>query len=245
MMDNIIVQVQPSTSQSQRMTVTAAPSNVVLQGSSDIYVVNSIDALHNSPGTTITLAEADKKTLDKLSADGTQTAVIVDRGGNLSVRYELLSLSTPILLIVFLVSNGQGQTYIVGYQYSNNVCRCIIKYKLADIGENETMLTADNWPNYITLPSGGSEWTKTEDMSDVNLYNAKELYVKLTVEGYQTFCYPLYIYCPDGLGTNPYYFYYLTTYFGQNLETTGIYYNGTNLACNNGSFVFSEVWYKL
>lgn len=242
-MENIIVQVQPSTSQRQYMTATVAPANVVLQGSSDIYVVHSLNALRNTPGTTITLSEADKETLDKLFADGTETAVIVDSGGNLSVRYQLIV--SRFLLIVFLVSNGQGQTYIVGYQYSNNVCRCIIKYKLADIGENETMLTANNWEQYITLPSGGSEWTKTEDMSDINLYNAKELYVKLTAEGYQTFCYPLYIYCPDGLGTNPYYFYYLTTYFGQNLETTGIYYNGSSLGCNNGTYVFSEVWYKL
>ena len=243
MMDNNII-VQVSTDRRwQSMTATAAPSNVVLQGSSDIYVVQSLDALHDNPDTIITLAEADKKTLDKLSADDTETAVIVDRGGNLSVRYQLIV--SNFLLIVFLVSNGQGQTYIVGYQYRDNVCRCIIKYKLADIGESDIMLTANNWEQYITLPSGGSEWTRTEDMSDINLYNAKELYVKLTVEGYQTFCYPLYIYCPDGLGTNPYYFYYLTTYFGQNLETTGIYYNGTNLGCNNGTYTFGEVWYKL
>lgn len=240
--NNIIVQVSSNT-QSQSMTATVAPSNVVLQGSSDIYVVHSLNALGDTPGTTITLAEADKEILDTMLTDGVQTAVFMDRGGNISVRYQFISISA--LIIVFLVSNGQGQTYIVGYQYGYNVCRCIIKYKLADIGANDTMLTAQNWEQYITLPSGGSEWTRTEDMSDINLYNAKELYVKLTVEGYQTFCYPLYIYCPDGLGTNPYYFYYLTTYFGQNLEDTGIYYNGTNLACNNGTYTFSEVWYKL
>lgn len=239
--NNITVQVS-SNSEWQPMTVTAAPSNVVLQGgSSDIYVVQSLNALKDSPGATITLAEADKETLDKLFADGTQTAVIVDGGGNLSVRYQLIISS--FLLIVFLVSNGQGQNYIVGYQYSNNVCRCIIKYKLADIGENETMLTADNWPNYITLPSGGSEWIKTDNLYDENLYNAKELYVKLTIEGTEM-CYPLYIYCPDGLGANPYYHYYLTTYYGQNLEATGIYYNGSCLSCN-GSFIIKEVWYKL
>lgn len=241
MMDNIIVQVQPSTSQSQRMTATVAPSNVVLQGSSDIYVVNSIDALHNSPGTIITLAEADKKTLDKLSADGTQTAVIVDRGGNLSVRYELLSLSTPILLIVFLVSNGQGQTYIVGYQYSNNVCRCIIKYKLADIGENETMLTADNWPNYITLPSG--EWTKTEDMSDINLYNAKELYIVFSSNIYLGY-YTLHIVCPDGLGAHANHYYNVATYWGDEANRSYIYYDGQLLA-SYGSCSSAEVYYKL
>lgn len=241
MMENITVKVSDNSGW-ESMTVTAAPSNVVLQGgSSDIYVVQSLNALRDNPGTTITLAEADKETLDKLFADGTKTAVIVDRGGNLSVRYELIISS--FLIIVFLVSNGQGQTYIVGYQYRDNVCSCIIKYKLADIGESDTMLTANNWEQYITLPSGGSEWTRTEDMSDINLFNAKELYVKLTVEGYQ-FCYPLYIYCPDGLGTNLYYYYYLTTYYGQNLEATGIYYNGRNLQCN-GSFIIKEVWYKL
>ena len=239
--NNIIVQVS-SNSQSKSMTATVAPSNVVLQGSSDIYVVGSLDALHDTPSATITLAEADKETLDKLFTDGTKTAVIVDRGGNLSVRYQLIS--SNFLLIVFLVSNGQGQNYIVGYQYKDNVCRCIIKYKLADIGESDTMLTANNWEQYIALPSGGSEWTRTEDMSDINLFNAKELYVKLTVNEYQTFCYPLYIYCPDGLGTNLYYYYYLTTYFGQNLEDTGIYYNGRDLHCS-GSFIIKEVWYKL
>ncbi len=239
--NNIIVQVSTD-SKWQSMTATAAPSNVVLQGSSDIYVVHSLDALHDSPDTIITLSDADKETLAKLFGDGTETAVIVDGGGNLSVRYQLFVSS--FLLIVFLVSNGQGQNYIVGYQYRDNVCRCIIKYKLADIGENETMLTANNWEQYITLPSGGSEWIKTDNLYDVNLYNAKELYVKLTIEGTEM-CYPLYIYCPEGLGANPYYHYYLTTYYGQNLEATGIYYNGASLECNNGSFVFSEVYYKL
>lgn len=215
---------------------------VVMQGSSDIYVVHSLDALHDSPDTTIALSEADKETLDKLSADGTQTAVIVDNGGNLSVRYQLLSLSAPMLLIVFLVSNGQGQTYIVGYQYSNNVCRCIIKYKLADIGESDTMLTANNWEQYITLPSGGSEWTKAENVSDINLYNAKELYIKLSAEGYGS-CYPLYIYCPNGLGAYSGNTYLLTVKF-TNLENIGVYYNGKKLL-NTGSLIIKEVYYKL
>lgn len=239
--NNIIVQVSSNT-QSQTMTVTAAPSNVVLQGgSSDIYVVGSLNALSDSPGTTITLSEDDKKTLNKLSADGTQTAVFMDGGGNLSVRYQLISAG--YMIIVFLVSNGQGQTYIVGYQYGHNVCRCIVKYKLADIGENETMLTADNWEQYITLPSGGSEWTKVENEYDNNLFVARELYIKLT-DSEDTLCYPFHIYCSDGLGANPYYYYYLTTYYGQNLEATGICYNGSYLQCN-GSFIIKEVWYKL
>ena len=139
--NNIIVQVSSNT-QSQSMTATAAPSNVVLQGSSDIYVVQSLNALSDKPDTTITLSEADKETLDKMLADGVQTAIFMDGGGNLSVRYQLII--SVFLLIVFLVSNGQGQNYIVGYQYRDNVCRCIIKYKLADIGANDTMLTADN-----------------------------------------------------------------------------------------------------
>lgn len=239
MMDNIIVQVQPSTSQSQRMTVTAAPSNVVLQGSSDIYVVQSLDGLHDSPGTIITLAEADKETLDKLSADGTQTAVIVDGGGNLSVRYQFINAG--YLLIVFLVSNGQGQTYIVGYQYRDNVCRCIIKYKLADIGENETMLTADNWQQYITLPSG--KWTKTEDMSDINLYNATELYI-LFGDYAGVNAYTLYIVCPDGLGANPNRWYYLTNYFNSSIDVNAAYYDGHMLQFV-GTYGFREVWYKL
>ena len=73
--NNIIVQVSSNTKW-QSMTATAAPSNIVLQGSSDIYVVQSLDALHDSPGTIITLAEADKETLDKLSADGTKTEML-------------------------------------------------------------------------------------------------------------------------------------------------------------------------
>ena len=104
--NNIIVQVNTD-SKWQSMTATAAPSNVVLQGSSDIYVVHSLDALHDKPDTIITLAEADKKTLAKLFADGTETAIIMDGGGNLSVRYQLIV--SNFLLIVFLVSNGQGQ----------------------------------------------------------------------------------------------------------------------------------------
>lgn len=234
--NNIIVQVSDNSGW-QSMTATAAPSNVVLQGSSDIYVVKSINALRDTPGATITLAEADKKTLDKLFTDGTETAVIVDRGGNLSVRYQLII--SNFLLIVFLVSNGQGQTYIVGYQYRDNVCRCIIKYKLADIGENETMLTADNWPNYITLPSG--EWTKTEDMSDINLYNAKELYILFDVF-YNA--YSLYIVCPDGLGANPNRWYYVTNYFNSSLDVNAAYYDGHMLQLV-GTYGNREVYYKL
>ena len=212
---------------------------VVMQGNSDIYVVRSLNALRDTPGTAITLAEADKETLAKLFADRTETAVIVDRGGNLSVRYERVS---SLLLIVFLVSNGQGQTYIVGYQYRDNVCRCIIKYKLADIGESDTMLTANNWEQYITLPSGGSEWTKAENVSDINLYNAKELYIKLSAEGYAS-CYPLYICCPNGLGANSGNTYLLTAKF-TNLENIGVYYNGKKLL-NTGSLIIKEVYYKL
>lgn len=212
----IIVQVKDNNRAS--MKATAALSTVVLQGSSDIYVVKSLRALTDNSGATITLAEADKETLDKLISNGA-------------------------LLIVFLASNGKGQTYIVGYQYYNKVCRCIIKYKLADIGESDTMLTADNWEQYITVPSAGGEWIKTDNLYDANLYNAKELYVKLTVDGTEM-CYPLYIYCPDGLGANPYYFYYLTTYYQNTPNATGVYYNGSSLECNNGLFVFKEVYYK-
>lgn len=234
--NNITVQVS-SNSQSKSMTATVAPANVVLQGSSDIYVVHSLDALHDSPDTTITLSEADKKTLDKLFADGTETAVIIDGGGNLSVRYQRIS---NFLLIVFLVSNGQGQNYIVGYQYSNNVCICIIKYKLADIGENETMLTADNWQQYITLPSG---WTKTEDMSDVNLYNAKELYIVFSSNIYLGY-YTLHIVCPDGLGAHANHYYNVATYWGDEANRSYIYYDGQLLA-SYGSCSAAEVYYKL
>ena len=218
------------------MTATAAPSNVVLQGSSDIYVVHSLNALRDTPGTAITLAEADKETLDKLFAGGTETAVIVDGGGNLSVRYKLVISS--LLLIVFLVSNGQGQNYIVGYQYSNNVCRCIIKYKLADIGESDTMLTANNWEQYITVSSG---WTKTEDMSDINLYNAKELYILFYLYGNP---YTLYIVCPDGLGANPNRTYYLTNFFNSSIDVNAAYYDGHMLQLV-GTYDNREVYYKL
>lgn len=235
--NNIIVQVSDNSGW-QPMTAIAAPSNVVLQGgSSDIYVIDSLNALGDTPGTTITLAEADKETLDKLSTDGTKTAVIVDRGGNLSVRYQLIISS--FLLIVFLVSNGQGQNYIVGYQYRDNVCSCIIKYKLADIGENETMLTADNWQQYIALPSG--EWTKTEDMSDINLYNAKELYILFRAYGS---AYSLYIVCPDGLGANPNRWYYVTNYFNSSIDVNVAYYDGHMLQLV-GTYGNREVYYKL
>lgn len=238
--NNIIVQVSSNT-QSQSMTATAAPSNIVLQGSSDIYVVQSLNALSDNPDTTITLSEADKETLDKMLADGVQTAIFMDGGGNLSVRYQLII--SVFLLIVFLVSNGQGQNYIVGYQYRDNVCRCIIKYKLADIGANDTMLTADNWEQYITLPSGGSEWTKTEDMSDVNLYNAKELYIVFSSNMYLGY-YTLHIVCPDGLGAHSNLYYNVTTYWGDTAERSYIYYDGQLLA-SYGSCSAAEVYYKL
>ena len=238
MMDNITVQVSGNR---RAMTATAAPSNVVLQGSSDIYVVQSLHALTDSAGASITLSDKDKETLNKLFVDGVETAVLMESSGNLSVRFQ--NVVGRLILIVFLVSNGQGQTYIVGYQYASEQCRCIIRYKLADIGANDIMLTADNWEQYITIPSAGGEWIKTDNLYDANLYNTKELYVKLTIDGTEM-CYPLHIYCPDGLGANPYYFYYLTTYYQNTPNATGVYYNGSSLECNNGSFVFKEVYYK-
>jgi len=220
------------------MTATAAPSNVVLQGGSDIYVVHSLHALTDNAGTVITLADNDRETLDKLIADGVATAVLMDSGGNLSVRYQ--QVSNGMMLIVFLVSNGVGQTYIVGYQYANKQCRCIIRYKLADIGANDTMLTAQNWEQYITVPTGG-EWIKTEDMSDINLYNAKELCILFYL---YNDVYTLYIVCQDGLGANPNRWYYVATYFKSAADASAAVYNGQQLLLS-GTYDNREVYYKL
>ncbi len=232
----MIVQVQGNNR--APMTATAAPSNIIMQGSSDIYVVNSLHALTDNAGVIITLADNDKETLDKLIADGVNTAVLIDSGGNLSVRYQYLSIGA--LLIVFLVSNGQGQTYIVGYQYASGQCRCIIRYKLADIGVNDTMLTAQNWEQYITVPTGG-EWIKTEDMSDINLYNAKELCILFYL---YNDVYTLYIVCPDGLGANPNRWYYVATYFQSATDASAAVYNGQTLLLS-GTYDNREVYYKL
>lgn len=231
--------VQVDSMSNKPMTATAAPSNIVMQGSSDIYVINSLRALTDNAAQIITLSDDDKATLDKLIADGVKTAVLMDGGGNLSVRYQ--SLSIRVLLVVFLVSNGQGQTYVVGYQYNNNICRCIVRYKLADIGVNDTMLTTQNWEQYITLPSTGGEWIKTEDMSDINLYNARELYILFYLYGN---AYTMYIVCPDGLGANPYRWYYVANYFNATSDVNSAFYDGQTLNLN-GTYDYREVYYKL
>lgn len=233
MMDNITVQVS---GYRQGMTAIAAPSNVVLQGGSDIYVVKSINAQTDNLQQTIALSEDDKETLDKLLSSGTRTAVIMDSNGNLSVRYSFLTAG--MLLIVFLAPNGEGQTYVVGYRYQNNICECITKYKLADMGEGDTMLTADNWTNYITL---SSSWVKTTDMSDINLYNAKELYVLFYIEGS---IFMMYIVCPDGLGANPNRTYYILNYYNYSVDANTVSYDGSRLDLS-GSYERSEVYYRL
>lgn len=39
------------------------------------------------------------------------------------------------------------------------------------------LITADNWQNYITAGGGSNDWQTTQDQSDSNLYNAKEMII--------------------------------------------------------------------
>ena len=92
------------------------------------------------------------------------------------------------------------------------------------------LITTDNWQNYITA-GGGSDWQYTQDQSNSDLYNAKELVVYVeNSNGFKQMGY--FNFGADGnLGnSNGSHF-----YFDYNSSSPYISYDGSNLSCGNAN----------
>lgn len=103
------------------------------------------------------------------------------------------------------------------------------------IDRTGTLLTSDNYTQYISM--GG---TCTTDISDSNLYNAKEVYVHITTSDNRNTLVDIRV--PEnytlGEKTNEYY------YFPESENSNGyLYYNGASFDIS-GSNSIDYIWYK-
>ena len=79
-------------------------------------------------------------------------------------------------------SSNQVQVYTIDIDSNGNITsdKFTLFMSYALMGSEETLtgtiLTTDNWPNYISIPVI-KDWIYTTDMQDSNLYNAKEIIV--------------------------------------------------------------------
>ena len=220
---------------STAMAATIAPTTMLVEGT-NIYRFSSIKAQNDTQGKTIALTDEEKELLDKWLNDYETEVIISDALGNQSVRFQNTS---TLLLIVFLSANGVGQTDIVAYMYNAKNLQCTLRYTVATVDAGRTLLTDENWNNYITL---SSEWIETTDTSDTNLYNAKELYIQFNMNynDYRT----MYVYCPDGLGAHVWAHWYNTAYIDNEISNNDIFYNGTTLYLG-GSYGNYRIFYRL
>lgn len=228
---------------STAMAATIAPTTMLIEGTgkSNIYCFSSINAQNDTQGQTITLTDEEKELLDKWLNDYERKVIISDAIGNQSVRFQLAG--NELLLIVFLSANGVNQTDIVAYMYNAKYLQCTLRYTVATVAAGRTLLTDENWNEYITLPSGGgNEWIETTDTSDTNLYNAKELYIQFSLNGGDNRA--MYVYCPDGLGTHIWEYWYNTTYIDNEISNNIIFYDGTTLSLQ-GSYYNYRIFYRL
>lgn len=228
---------------STAMAATIAPTTMLVEGAgkSNIYRFSSINAQNDTQGKTITLKDEEKELLDKWLNDYEREVIISDAIGNQSVRFQLAS--NTLLLIVFLAANGVNQTDIVAYMYNAKYLQCTLRYTVATVDAGRTLLTDENWNEYITLPSGdGNEWIETTDTSDTNLYNAKELYIQFDINNFDHRA--MYIYCPDGLGAHTWEYWYNATYIDGEISNNYIWYDGTQLYFG-GSYISYRIFYRL
>lgn len=224
---------------STAMAATIAPTTMLVEGT-NIYRFSSINAQNDTQGQTIALTDEEKELLDKWLNDYEREVIISDAIGNQSVRFQNTS---TLLLIVFLSANGVGQTDIVAYIYSAKYLRCTLRYTVATVDAGRTLLTDENWNEYITLPSGGgNEWIEATDISDTNLYNAKELYIQFDTNNVDHRA--MYIYCPDGLGAHTHKYWYNATYIDGEIDNNGVWYDGTQLYFS-GSYISYRIFYRL
>lgn len=226
---------------STAMAATIAPTTMLIEGTgkSNIYHFSSINAQNDTQGQTITLKDEEKELLDKWLNDYEREVIISDAIGNQSVRFQNTS---TLLLIVFLAANGVGQTDIVAYMYNAKYLQCTLRYTVATVAAGRTLLTDENWNEYITLPSGGgNEWIETTDIYDTNLYNAKELCIEVELWGQYSMVYMCF---PDTLGAHSANsFEFIVPFSNHTSSTFDIKYDGS--ALNISYFSSYRIFYRL
>lgn len=223
------------------MAATIAPTTMLVEGTgkSNIYRFSSINAQNDTQGKTIALTDEEKELLDKWLNDYETEVIISDMIGNQSVRFQNTS---TLLLIVFLSANGVGQTDIVAYMYQAKNLRCALRYTVATVDAGRTLLTNENWNEYITLPScGGNEWIEATDMYDTNLYNAKELCIEVDLWGHYSM---IYMGFTDTLGANSgKWFEFVIPFVNHTSNTFTVMYSGSGL--NISYFSSYRIFYRL
>ena len=150
----------------------------------------------------------------------------------------------------FVVVNTNGATsnqvlvYTVNIDGLGNVTSnnftLFISYYLAGNSSalNGDIITSENWSQYIT--AGGGDWNSTTDNTYSDLYNAKELLIKLI--GDTSAILFFHGYFPDGLGNNTSNYYLLP---GSTSISNGyLQYNGSSLDVWNSSITIDTIYYK-
>ena len=150
----------------------------------------------------------------------------------------------------FVVVNTNGATsnqvlvYTVNLDSSGNITSntftLFMSYYLAGNSSalNGDIITSENWSQYIT--AGGGDWNSTTDNTYSDLYNAKELIIKLI--GNTNAILFFYGYFPDGLGNNIGNYYLLP---GSTSVSNGyLQYNGSSLDVWNSTITIDTIYYK-
>ena len=150
----------------------------------------------------------------------------------------------------FVVVNTNGATsnqvlvYTVNIDGSGNIASntftLFMSYYLAGNSSalNGDIITSENWSQYIT--AGGGDWNSTTDNTYSDLYNAKELIIKLI--GNTNAILFFYGYFPDGLGNNTSNYYLLP---GSTSVSSGYFqYNGSSLDVYNSTTTIDTIYYK-
>lgn len=150
----------------------------------------------------------------------------------------------------FVVVNTNGATsnqvlvYTVNIDRSGNITSntfaLFMSYYLAGNSSalNGDIITSENWSQYIS--AGGGDWNSTTDNTYSDLYNAKELLIKLV--GNANAILFFYGYFPGGLGNNTSDYYLLP---GSTSVSNGyLQYNGSSLDVWNSSNTIDTIYYK-
>lgn len=150
----------------------------------------------------------------------------------------------------FVVVNTNGATsnqvlvYTVNIDSSGNITSntftLFMSYYLAGNSSalSGDIITSENWSQYIT--AGGGDWNSTTDNTYSDLYNAKELIIKLI--GNTNAILFFYGYFPDGLGNNTSDYYLLP---GSTSVSNGyLQYNGSSIDVWNSSITIDTIYYK-
>lgn len=150
----------------------------------------------------------------------------------------------------FVVVNTNGATsnqvlvYTVNIDGSGNVTSntftLFMSYYLAGNSSalSGDIITSENWSQYIS--AGGGDWNSTTDNTYSDLYNAKELIIKLIGDTNAILFF--YGYFPDGLGNNTSNYYLLP---GSTSVSSGyLQYNGSSLDVWNSTNTIDTIYYK-